>query len=128
MAIDLAWWDAVRAACDPVFAAADAGFDWAGPRTFDADHPSMLWEADAERFAARYPDSGIEQSYGDQWPAPCIDYWVYVDPGARSADLSVEGWRLGRETIPLTGDGTHDGRVLATRFAEILRVAPSRPA
>ena len=57
------------ALCDPVFEAADVGFvrqvQYAGPgyRRVDA----MLWEADPEQFAARYPDSGVAESYGRQW-------------------------------------------------------------
>ena len=28
-------------------------------------------------FAERYPDSGIVESYGTQWPdVTCIDFWV----------------------------------------------------
>ena len=90
MAVDLTWHDAVRAACEPVFASADVGFVW-NLATFDDAQPTLLWEADPERFAVRYPDSGIERSYGDQWPPPCIDYWVYVDPETMVARLSVEG-------------------------------------
>lgn len=117
---DLAWRDAVRAACDPVFEAADAGF--VGSRGGTGDPPTLLWEADPLRFAARYPDSGIEQSYGEQWPAPCIDYWVYVDPGRMTARLSVEGWHGRDLTLELTGDGSVDGPRLATTFAEMLQV------
>src|SRR3712207_8830332 len=43
---------------------------------FDAMNPALLWEAEPARFAARYPDIRIEDSYGDQWPdVSCIDYW-----------------------------------------------------
>ena len=90
MAVDLTWHEAVRDACEPVFASVDVGFVW-HRATFDAPQPTLLWEADPERFAARYPDSGIERSYGDQWPPPCIDHWVYVDPETMVARLSVEG-------------------------------------
>lgn len=121
MTVDLAWLDAVRTACDPVFAAADAGFEW--NEHFDADRPTLLWEADPTRFAARYSDSRLERSYGDQWPPPCIDYWVYVDPVRMTARLSVEGWNLPDTTLDLTGDGAVDGQLVAAAFAAVLRVS-----
>jgi hypothetical protein len=126
---NVAWRDADRAACEPVFAAADAEFRWNGSVAFDAEHPALLWEAEPARFAARYPDSRIEESYGDQWPGvPCIDYWIYVDPLTMTARLSVEGWNRTDETVDLTGDGRVDGHRLASEFAHILGVAlPRQP-
>ncbi len=129
MPVDVAWRDAVRAACEPVFAAADVGFRWNDYVTFDAKHPALLWEAEPALFAARYPDSRIEESYGDEWPGvTCIDYWIYVDPVTMTARLSVEGWRDPDEALDLTGDGAEDGRRLASELAQILGVAfPRRP-
>lgn len=124
MAVDLTWRDAVRAACEPVFAAADVGFEWNESVAFDREHPALLWEADPARFAARYPDSGIEEAYGEQWPPPCIDYWVYVDPLVMTARLSAEGWSGLNDAVSLTGDGSRDGRVLAAKFGAVLRVVP----
>jgi hypothetical protein len=123
MTVDLAWRDAVRDACEPVFASADVGFVW-NKSNFVADRPTLLWEADPKRFSARYPDSGIEHSYGDQWPPPCIDYWVYIDPAAMVARLSVEGWNGRDQTVDLSGYGFSDGQLLATSFAAILGVPP----
>jgi hypothetical protein len=124
MAVDLTWRDAVRAACEPVFAAADVGFEWNESFAFDRENPALLWEADPARFAARYPDSEIEEGYGEQWPPPCIDYWVYVDPVEMTARLSTEGWSGLNEAVSLTGDGSQDGHVMAARFGAILRVVP----
>lgn len=117
------WLDAVVAACDPVFEAADVGFARQVMRDGDAVQ-SILWEAEAVEFAERYPDSGIIESYGDQWPAPCIDYWVYVDSDDGTAHLSVEGWGLTEKAVPLSGDGAADGRAIASIMAGILRVPP----
>lgn len=128
MTVDVAWREAVRATCEPVFAAADVGFKWNGYVAFDAEHPALLWEAEPARFAARYPDSRIEESYGDQWPGvTCVDYWIYVDPVTMTARLSVEGWSGTDETVDLTGDGLVDGRRLASTFARILGVASPQP-
>ena len=129
MTVNVAWRDAVRAICEPGFAAADAGFKWNGHFAFDAEHPALLWEAEPALFAARYPDSRIEDSYGDQWPGvTCIDYWIYVDPVTMTARLSVEGWSGADQTVNLTGDGRMDGRRLASEFAHILGVAfPHQP-
>lgn len=123
MTVDPAWLEAVREACEPVFASADVGF--VGSKSnFVADRPTLVCEADPDRFAARYPDSGIERSYGDQWPPPCIDYWVYVDPVAMEARLSVEGWTSRDQIVDLSGHGPSDGQLLATSLAAILRVPP----
>lgn len=106
----------------PVLAAADAGFEWNASVIFDPDHPTLLWEADLSRFAARYPDSGIEEGYGEQWPPPCIDYWIYVDPVKLTARLSTEGWSHVDEVVNLIRDAVQDGREMAARFESILRV------
>lgn len=129
MTVNVAWRDAVRAACEPVFAAADAEFQWNGWVAFDAEHPALLRDAEPARFAARYPDSRIEDSYGDEWPGvSCIDYWIYVDPLTMTARVSVEGWNRPDETVDLTGDGRVDGRRLVSEFAQILGVAlPYQP-
>jgi hypothetical protein len=128
MTFDGEWVAAVRRWCDPVFEAADCGFEYNGTG-FDGEGDgrvtSLLWEASPERFAARYPDSSIVEDYGpEHWPPLCIDYWVYVDATAASAELSVEGWSHWPTPIPLTGDGDVDGRVLADRFAGFLQVTP----
>ncbi|MBO0846332.1 MAG: hypothetical protein J2P22_13050 [Nocardioides sp.] len=122
MTVDVALRDAVRAACEPVFMATDVGFVWNRHVSFDEEHPSLLWEADPVLFAARYPESRIEEGYGDQWPPPCIDYWIHINPADMTARLSMEGGR--DETVTLTGDASEDGRLLAEEFARSLRVAP----
>lgn len=120
---DQSWWEAMVEACDPVFAAADAGFARQPIRDGETV-TALLWEAKAVEFAERYPDSGIIESYGDQWPATCIDYWVYLEADTQQARLSVEGWGLIGELVPLSGDGKADGRAVASAMARILRVAP----
>ena len=127
---DSDWAEAVCNVCDPVFAAADVGFTrqvQVGEGRDDV--ASLLWEADPGRFAARYPDSGIVESYGrENWAGVhCIDYWVYVDHDARQARLSLEGWSLTDEVLDLTADGVRDGRVIGNAVARILRVAPPQP-
>jgi hypothetical protein len=125
---DRQWAVDVCAVCDPVFSAADVGFVRQPLPDYVSDvAPALLWEADPLRFAERYPDSGVVRSYGDQWPPPCIDYWVYVDAETGKARLSVEGWSLGQLPMDLTGDGARDGVALAEEFARILRVATPQP-
>ncbi len=121
MTYDSAWFDAVRRTCGPVFTAAGFTFNSAGPDP-SGTQGFLLWEAEALDFAARYPDSGIEESYGpEQWPARCIDYWTYLDrPG--HARLCYEGWGFSDELVPLTGDPDADAAALAAAWARILRV------
>ncbi len=75
----------------------------ATPRGACRECEDMLWEADPLRFAERYPDSGVVESYGPQWPAPCIDYSVETGtmtrtgctrswPGYSGRSLDRRGW------------------------------------
>ena len=109
--------------CDPVFASAEVGFVRQIQRKPDGEVDALLWEADPELFAMRYPDSGTVESYGDRWPeVHCIDYWVYLDREGQ-ARLSTEGWYDAQDVLALTGDGVADGVVIGTAMARILRVA-----
>lgn len=125
---DQAWADGVREQCDPVFARADVGFTFnaTGIDPGTGSVQSLLWEAVPERFAERYPDSGIVESYGDQWPGYCIDYWVYVDADRARVRLSTEGWNLPELAIELHGHPAMDGMNIASVFARILGVPDGR--
>lgn len=117
------WSRTVCERLDALFERADAGFSRSLPERLEPGVVGdMLWEADAETFAERYPDSGIVESYGSGWPAPCIDYWVYVDLETRRATLSTEGWSADDPEIELSGDGTTDADRLADALAKILRM------
>lgn len=118
---DADWVAAVRSVCDPVFEAAEVGF-LAQVMMNNEVADTLLWEADPQRFAQHYPDSGIVDSYGSTWPPPCIDYWIYVDPRQSRARLRPEGWSVPEIQINLSGDGTHDGLAIAREFARILRL------
>jgi hypothetical protein len=122
----LAWSDAVHAQCDPVFAAADVGFTSQQPDT-PGLVTALLWEAEPAAFAARYPDSGIIESYGaEQWPdVNCIDFWLHVDADAGECRFSVEGWNLPEIYLKATGRPASDAWAIASVFARILGVQVS---
>jgi hypothetical protein len=122
--LDRVWVAEVCGVCDPVFAAADVGFERQVHEEPDRGITALLWEAEPERFAARYPDSGISESYGDQWfQVTCIDFWVYLDGAPGQARTSTEGWSADQDTtLALTGDGFRDGLKIGTVMARILRV------
>ncbi len=128
--MDRHWAEAVAAACNPIFEAADVGFErqllYADEEHTQVD--ALLWEADPRRFAHRYPDSGIVETYGDQqWPdVRCIDYWVYVDHANGRCRLSVEGWNLPELYLDLHGNGGRDGAHIADTFARILAIPSPR--
>ncbi len=89
---------------------------------------ALLWEAEPLLFVDRYPDSGIVEAYGqDQWPPPCIDYWIYLDAESREARFSVEGLEPDNVLVQLTGDGPEDGRALGQVLAQILKVPAPGP-
>ena len=118
---DAEWVETVRGRCDRVFQAADVGFV-AQVMTSETG-PALLWEADPKRFVERYPDSGVVESYGSSWPAPCLDYWVYVDVDRGRARLSTEGWNVHDIEVELSGEGHSDAETIVREFARILRVA-----
>lgn len=115
------WVLAVRAICDPVFDSADVNFLVQVIRQ-PGGISAILWEAEPERFASRYPDSHVVEAYGSGWPPPCIDFWAYVDTVQRRARLCPEGWGPDDITVDLVGDGVRDGVAIARQFASVLRV------
>jgi hypothetical protein len=123
MTPDRAWLEAVVNRLEPIFAAADVGFV-----RNQVDESAMLWEADPRRFAERYPDSGIIETYGvDQWPSVhCIDFWFYLDRGLENEIfVSFEGWDAPDRQVAVTGSPATDGDLLATLLATHLRLDPS---
>jgi hypothetical protein len=112
-----------RRSGDPIFESADVGFVRQIQTDPGGEVGALLWEAEPDRFAARYPDSRIIESYGQEyWPPGCIDYWVYVEAKSRQVRLSVEGWHGPDQILDVTGDGIHDGLAIGEAFAHILRV------
>ena len=107
------WSSIVCGSLDRIFLRASAGFQRTAPETFTKGVVGdMLWEAEPVRYAERYPDSGVVESYGGQWPPVCIDYWVYVDTSAGRALVSIEGWDTEPQSVDLTGHGLVDaGRI-----------------
>ena len=121
---DRSWVAAVRAACDPVFDQADAGFAFNASVDSGAEVvTSLLWEASPRRFIERYPDSDILDSNGveDADEIHCLDFWVYLE--GDGAQISAEGWDHLDITVPLTGSGGTDGSALAAVFADRVRVS-----
>ena len=122
--LDRVWVEEVCGVCDPGFAAGDVGFERQVHEEPGRGVTALLWEAEPERFAARYPSSGIIESYGVQWSqVTCIDFWVYLDDPRGQARTSTEGWSADQDaTLALTGDGLRDGLSIGTVMARILRV------
>jgi len=125
---DQSWIDQVCAECDPVFAAADVGFVRQLVGDADGGTTALLWEADPPRFADRYPDSGIIETYGpDQWPGVhCIDYWVHLESDRDRVRLEFEGWNLPALSLDVSGRAARDGAEIADTVARILGVPSPR--
>lgn len=121
MGFESEWSTIVCRRLDALFDSTNAGFTRSSPeQPMPGVVDDMFWEANPIRFAERYPGSGIVESYGDQWPAPCIDYWIYVDVHAGVATLSTEGWSVDRQEVRLSGIGDEDADRLHQRLARIL--------
>jgi hypothetical protein len=90
---------------------------------------ALLWEADPALFAARYPDSGVIETYGEErWQdVTCIDFWVYLDLDKRQCRLSVEGGNLPELLLDLHGDSGLDGHAIANTFSRLLAVGSRFP-
>ena len=122
--LDHAWVQSVCAICDRICESANVGFVRQVMADPNGGVSALLWEAEPLLFADRYPESGIVDSYGpDQWPPPCIDYWIYLDAESSEARFSVEGLEPDNVLVHLTGDGPADGRALGRVLAQILKVA-----
>ena len=80
---------------------ADALTDELGPFGFEFNSVSrtgdgevaVLFEADAESFVRSHPGLGIQESYGEQWPPPCLDLWLKFDHG-EPVEISFEVFDL----------------------------------
>lgn len=122
MTLDRAWAEAVVAHLQPVFDA--DGSDWSFQGIGDPPD-ALLWEARPSAFVERHPGAGIEASYGQPAVAiPCLDFWFYLQSDV--VVLSWEGYGFSQEDYVPLGDGDADGRALATRLAEHLRVDRTR--
>jgi len=121
------WVEALRVECGAVFASADVGFVLQIMRT-SSQVTDLLWEADPTRFARRYPDSGIIETYGiEQWPTvPCIDFWIHLEPDRRRVALAYEGRNLPTLQLDVRGDATWDTPEIADVTARILGVPSPR--
>jgi hypothetical protein len=116
----------VCAYCDPVFVAAQVGFVRHVQPQPNASGAvaAILWEADPSKFAAKYPDSDIVESYGEEhWGGVSrIDFWLYVDADDEVSRLSVEGWNLPDILVKASGHCAMDGMSIPAIFARILGV------
>lgn len=55
---------------------------------------AVLFEAEPESFVRTNPGLGIEDSYGTQWPPPCLDLWVKFDRHGEAVEISFEVFDL----------------------------------
>ncbi len=122
---DQAWVDSVMAACDPVFSAADVGF---GNRVYMAETGDVVnaifWMARPGRFLEAYPDSGLDEQYGSEWPdgVADIDFTVGVDVARELILIDAEPWSLPTIQLRSSGDDDSDAVNLARVFARLLGV------
>ncbi|MEZ5193210.1 MAG: hypothetical protein R2734_12275 [Nocardioides sp.] len=81
---------------------------------------NLLREADPHRYAARYPPTGVVESYGEQWPAPAWTSGPTSSQPPGWATWRTTGEPLGRPGA--AGDGRADVQSVARWLAELLGV------
>lgn len=122
---------ALRLWVDPVLA--EAGFEQSSfVITEDEQMIGVVYEADPVDFLRRYPQSGLDESYGDQWPAPCVDLWLKFYRDVRRIEVDLEGIEvldqlrasgqdaLAERVTQLSGDLDADAQVIADALARVL--------
>lgn len=125
MKFDRAWVDSVVAAGDPVFSAADVSF---GNKVYMAETKDVVdvifWMAHPERFLETYPDSGLDEQYGSEWPngVADIDFTVRVDSAKELILIDAEPWSLPTIELRSSGDDGFDALNVARVFARLLGV------
>jgi hypothetical protein len=101
--------------CDPVFERARATF-----HRQVLDGSSLLYSADPIEFLLKYPDSEVDESYGNLWPPLDVDYWVQVSPGGESIRVVAEGWQQPERFISLLDPSIDVAQETADHFARLL--------
>lgn len=122
---------ALRLWVDPMLS--EAGFELSSfVITEDEQMIGVVYEADPVDFLRRYPQSGLDKSYGAQWPAPCVDLWLNFYRDARRIEVDLEGIEvleqlqasgqdaLAERVTQLSGDLDADVQVIADALARVL--------
>lgn len=66
------------------------GFEFGTVSPGEEGGSDVLFEAEPEAFVQTYPDCGIEDSYGPEWPPNCLDLWLRFDSGGDPIEISFE--------------------------------------
>ena len=124
---------------DPVLV--HAGFELSSAvTTADLKIVGVVYEADPADFARRYPQTGLDEDWGDEVPNTCVDLWVKFHFDTRRTELQVEGFEVlehlhttGHEELAervtrMSDDADDDARAIATALALVLDVPGPPPS
>lgn len=70
------------------------GFEFNSVTEAEDGETAILFETDAESFVRAHPGLGLEESYGEQWPPPCLDLWLKFDALDDPVEISFEVFDL----------------------------------
>ncbi|MDF8265597.1 hypothetical protein [Luteipulveratus flavus] len=120
---DQAWIRAVKSRCDETLQRADVGFTAQDIHDEHGAVTAIMWQANPQRYAERYPDSAIVDSYGSQWPeVRDINCTLKLDESPHAVGLAIEGWGLPEVFVRVDQRGDRDGVQIANLLSRIFAV------
>ena len=70
------------------------GFEFTSVTPGEDGGTNILFEAEPDSFVRTYPELGIEESYGDDWPPARLQLWLRFDSHGDPIEITFEVFDL----------------------------------